>query len=202
MIATRGGKAAPEAPFVIGHREALIYMLAEAVEPEHGILCQYLFTAFSLKPSEEQGLTGAELAAVRRWRTQVSHLAALSRAARAQGEAGPGAQQAPAPRWSRGPGRPPTASTTAEDSQEDTAEPTLPAPDQQVGFAAHIKPLFRTRDRQSMSFALDLWSLDAVCARAKDILQRLRDGSMPCAGAWPAAKIEVFQRWIETGMQP
>jgi hypothetical protein len=25
---------------------------------------------------------------------------------------------------------------------------------------------------------------------------------MPCDGAWPAAKIEVFQRWAETGMQP
>jgi hypothetical protein len=25
---------------------------------------------------------------------------------------------------------------------------------------------------------------------------------MPCDGAWPAAKIEAFQRWIDTGMQP
>ena len=32
VIATRGGKAAPEAPFVIEHREALIYMLCEAAE--------------------------------------------------------------------------------------------------------------------------------------------------------------------------
>ena len=30
VIATRGGRAAPEAPFVIEHREALIYMLCEA----------------------------------------------------------------------------------------------------------------------------------------------------------------------------
>ncbi len=29
VIATRGGLAAPEAPFVIEHREALIYMLCE-----------------------------------------------------------------------------------------------------------------------------------------------------------------------------
>jgi hypothetical protein len=27
VLATRGGRAAPEAPFVIEHREALIYML-------------------------------------------------------------------------------------------------------------------------------------------------------------------------------
>ena len=49
VIALRGGKAAPEAPFVIEHREALIYMLYEAAELEHGIMCQYLFAAFSLK---------------------------------------------------------------------------------------------------------------------------------------------------------
>ena len=41
VIATRGGLAAPEAPFVIEHREALIYMLCEAAELEHGIMCQY-----------------------------------------------------------------------------------------------------------------------------------------------------------------
>src|SRR5215468_1667353 len=76
VIATRGGKAAPEAPFVIEHREALIYMLCEAAELEHGIMTQYLFAAFSLKQSEEEGLSGAELAAVQRWRTQVSHVAA------------------------------------------------------------------------------------------------------------------------------
>jgi len=41
LIASRGGKAAPEAPFVIEHREALTYMLCEAAELEHGIMCQY-----------------------------------------------------------------------------------------------------------------------------------------------------------------
>jgi hypothetical protein len=71
-----------------------------------------------------------------------------------------------------------------------------------VTFAAHIKPLFRERDRQSMSFAFDLWSFQDVSSRAAGILSRLRDGSMPCDGAWPAAKIEVFQRWADTGRQP
>ena len=45
VIATRGGKAEPEAPFVVQHREALIYMLCEAAELERGIMCQYLFAA-------------------------------------------------------------------------------------------------------------------------------------------------------------
>src|SRR5260221_3809027 len=75
VIATRGGTAAPEAPFVIEHREALIYMLCEAAELEHGIMCQYLFAAFSLKQATDEGLTEAELAAVNRWRTQVLHVA-------------------------------------------------------------------------------------------------------------------------------
>jgi len=57
VIATRGGLAPPEAPFVIEHREALIYMLYEAAELEHGIMCQYLFAAFSLKQSVDEGLT-------------------------------------------------------------------------------------------------------------------------------------------------
>ena len=38
LLATRGGKSAAEAPFVIEHREALIYMLCEAAELEHGIM--------------------------------------------------------------------------------------------------------------------------------------------------------------------
>jgi hypothetical protein len=62
--------------------------------------------------------------------------------------------------------------------------------------------MFRDRDRQSMSFAFDLWSADDVRARATDILARLQDGSMPCDKAWPAAKVAIFQRWVDTGMLP
>ena len=75
VIATRGGEAPPEAPFVIEHREALIYMLCEAAELEHGIMCQYLFAAFSLKQSMDEGLSDDELAAVTRWRKLVSQVA-------------------------------------------------------------------------------------------------------------------------------
>jgi hypothetical protein len=76
VIASRGGVAAPEAPFVIEHREALIYMLCQAAELEHGIMCQYLFAACSLKQSQAEGLTARELEAVRRWRRVISHVAA------------------------------------------------------------------------------------------------------------------------------
>jgi hypothetical protein len=78
----------------------------------------------------------------------------------------------------------------------------MPEAGQPVGFAAHIKPLFTERDRQSMSFAFDLWSYEDVKAHAAGILQRLRDGSMPCDGAWPQDQVEVFARWTGTQMRP
>src|SRR3954463_4128625 len=75
VLATRGGRAEPEAPFVIEHREALIYMLCQAAELEHGIMCQYLFAAFSLKQRADEGLTAEELEAVTRWRRTIAHVA-------------------------------------------------------------------------------------------------------------------------------
>jgi Ferritin-like len=75
VIATRGGTAATEAPFVIEHREALIYMLCEAAELEHGIMCQYLFAAFSLKQREDEGVSADVLEAVLRWRKMIAHVA-------------------------------------------------------------------------------------------------------------------------------
>src|SRR5262245_49776766 len=75
LLATRGGRAEPEAPFVIEHREALIYMLCQAAELEHGIMCQYLFAAFSLKQRTDEGLTPEELEAVTRWRQTIAHVA-------------------------------------------------------------------------------------------------------------------------------
>jgi hypothetical protein len=45
-------------------------------------------------------------------------------------------------------------------------------------------------------------SYDDVRAHAAGILDHLQDGSMPCDGAWPADRVEVFKRWAETGFQP
>src|SRR5579859_5043748 len=75
VIATRGGLAPPEAPLVIEHREALYYMLCEAAELEHGIMCQYLYAVFSLKQAEDEGLSPQEAQAVQRWRKRISHVA-------------------------------------------------------------------------------------------------------------------------------
>jgi CDGSH-type Zn-finger protein/truncated hemoglobin YjbI len=125
----------------------------------------------------------------------------LSRAAVAPAAGGAIAPAAAAPRWDWGPAGPPAPEAAAEADNAPTDD-ALPAPGEPVGFAAHIKPLFRASDRQSMSFALDLWSYDDVRAHAADIVRRLQDGSMPCDGAWSAARIEVFQRWADTGLLP
>jgi hypothetical protein len=70
------------------------------------------------------------------------------------------------------------------------------------GFATDIKPLFRPRDRQSMTFAFDLFSYDDVSAHADRILVRLKAGEMPCDREWPAGQVELFERWLQTGKKP
>ena len=71
-----------------------------------------------------------------------------------------------------------------------------------LSFARDIRPLFREIDRESMIFAFDLWTYHDVSTYAKDILERLAEGSMPCDGEWPEEQIVQFRRWIETGMAP
>jgi truncated hemoglobin YjbI len=112
-------------------------------------------------------------------------------------------QHMPVPRWwwvcDATPGS--RVSAQAGDAQA-VAQVDLPGPDDAIGFAEHIKPLFREVDRTSMSFAFDLWSHEDVTGNAGAILSRLEAGTMPCDGAWPSANIELFQRWIDSGMPP
>jgi hypothetical protein len=53
---------------VIQDREELIYLLCEAAEFEHTVMCSYLFAQWTLKRDEAEGVTAAELAAIERWR--------------------------------------------------------------------------------------------------------------------------------------
>ena len=106
------------------------------------------------------------------------------------------------PLWDWGPAGPPAEEPAPTSAAASAEEVTLPGPDETVSFAAHVKPLFREHDRQSMTFAFDLWSCDDVRAHAADILERLDNGTMPCDGAWPAEKVEVFRRWTESGFPP
>ena len=66
-------------------------------------------------------------------------------------------------------------------------------------FERDIRPLFRSKDIESMSTAFDLSSYDDVRANADPIYQRLADGSMPCDGAWPPEQLERFRQWIDAG---
>ena len=76
----------------------------------------------------------------------------------------------------------------------------MAATEQPISYAQDIKPLFREGDRESMSSAFDLWSYDDVVQNSDAILHRLRDGTMPCDGAWPEEQVDVFQRWVDAGM--
>jgi hypothetical protein len=60
-----------------------------------------------------------------------------------------------------------------------------PTPVEPVGYGAHIKPLFHSRDRQSMNWAFDLWPYEGVSEHADAILGKLRRGTRPCDGRWP-----------------
>jgi hypothetical protein len=82
----------------------------------------------------------------------------------------------------------------------ETSNPSGPGP--AVSFATDIGPLFRDQDQQAMSWAFDLSSYEDVRAHAGPILGKLANGSMPCDGAWPADKVELFRQWTQTGMQP
>jgi CDGSH-type Zn-finger protein/truncated hemoglobin YjbI len=83
-----------------------------------------------------------------------------------------------------------------EEEEEDVAAPAAEEP---LSFDKNIKTLFRKRDRMSMKFVFDLWEYDDVSTHADEILNRVRNGSMPCDGTWPAEKVDAFARWIEAG---
>jgi hypothetical protein len=68
-----------------------------------------------------------------------------------------------------------------------------------VGYEHDIRPLFREKDISSMSRAFDLGSYEDVRANAEKILERVADGSMPCDGAWPEDRVELFRGWVGAG---
>ena len=115
-------------------------------------------------------------------------------------------QHMPVPRWwwvcEATPGSRVSALATDHDAGEDEQPVQLPAPDETPSFSAHIKPLFRTKDRQAMRFSFDLWSHDDVSRNADAILARLRAGTMPCDGAWPPERTDAFARWVAAGTPP
>lgn len=66
-------------------------------------------------------------------------------------------------------------------------------------FETDIKPLFRESDRGAMLQLFDLWSFEDVKTNSARIAAAVSAGSMPCDGAWPNEKVDLFQRWIDVG---
>jgi len=56
-------------------RESLVHQLYEAAELEHNLMCTYLYAAFSLKTSADDGLSAAEAEATNRWRRDILKVA-------------------------------------------------------------------------------------------------------------------------------
>jgi hypothetical protein len=70
-VVTMSGEATSE-PLVkpvltVDTREELVYLLGQACEIEHGLMCEYLYAQFSLKRGPDEGLTEAQLARVKAW---------------------------------------------------------------------------------------------------------------------------------------
>jgi len=59
--------SAAEPKVVVAHREDLWWLLAEACQLEHMIMCQYLFAEWTLKDKDD-GLTDEQSQAIERWR--------------------------------------------------------------------------------------------------------------------------------------
>ena len=64
-----------EPAIVVEDRKELTYLLCQAAELEHGLMCEYLYAAFSLKGIVGPGLRGDQHAAVERWRQLIFAIA-------------------------------------------------------------------------------------------------------------------------------
>ena len=63
-----------EPTIAVRTREELLYLLAEAAEIEHNLMCCYLYAAFGLKTSAD-GLSEVDAAEVDGWRRAITHVA-------------------------------------------------------------------------------------------------------------------------------
>jgi CDGSH-type Zn-finger protein/uncharacterized Fe-S cluster protein YjdI len=63
------------ADIVVQDREELIYLLCEAAEFEHAVMCTYLYAMWSLKRDASEDVAAEELAAIERWRLSLRQIA-------------------------------------------------------------------------------------------------------------------------------
>ena len=60
---------------VVQDREELIYLLCEAAEFEHTVMCSYLYAQWTLKRDASEDVTPSELVAIDRWRRSLARVA-------------------------------------------------------------------------------------------------------------------------------
>jgi len=64
-----------EINIAVNDREELIYLLTEAAQFEHVVMCTYLYAQWSLKKDENEGITAKEKSAIERWRASIRSVA-------------------------------------------------------------------------------------------------------------------------------
>src|SRR5215469_3245084 len=68
MEAGQRDSTAPVEPVLkVESREELVYLLGQASEIEHGLMCEYLYAQFSLKRGPDEGLTPEQFEFVQAW---------------------------------------------------------------------------------------------------------------------------------------
>ncbi len=69
-----------------------------------------------------------------------------------------------------------------------------------ASFAGDIRPLFRDKDIQAMTFMFDLSRYDDVKENADGILETVANGGKPCAEAWSTEQVSSFKAWMGEGL--
>jgi len=72
---TQAANSPSEPDIIIGSREQLFYLLAEASEIEHTLMCNYLYAVFSLKAGSASNLSERESKAVLGWQKMMMSVA-------------------------------------------------------------------------------------------------------------------------------
>jgi hypothetical protein len=72
---TRDHRMTEQIDISVNDREELLYLLTEAAQFEHVVMCTYLYAQWSLKKDESEGITRKEKEAIDRWRASIRGVA-------------------------------------------------------------------------------------------------------------------------------
>jgi len=60
-----------ESPLRVASREELVWLLTQACELEHGLMCEYMFAQFTLRRTQQEGLSAEQQAKVAAWEAAI-----------------------------------------------------------------------------------------------------------------------------------